>query len=243
MFAQLALIAGLSAALAAQQVLRVGVTTAGAPFTFMDPETNTIRGMMVDVIRAVADANGDTVDLQPMQFSVLIPTLTAGGIDVIAAALRISPERQQVVDFSLPIISFGEGLAVAADDFTVYTNARQLAGSTVGAQIGTDGLVRLQQLGMFAEVRVYDNPVDVLKEVGDGRLKGGFANFPTLQYAISHGGYPAVRLVQSYQPMVAGPIALATRKDESGLLAKMNVTLQAMQTDGRLAAILAKWQQ
>src|ERR1044071_5589149 len=70
----------------AQQVLKVGSTPTGIPFTFLDTKTNSIQGIMVDLITEVGKDAGLNVQIEPMQFSALIPSLTSSKIDIIAAA-------------------------------------------------------------------------------------------------------------------------------------------------------------
>ena len=48
----------LSGAASAQTVLKVGSTPTGVPFTFLDTKTNTIQGIMVDLITAVGKEAG-----------------------------------------------------------------------------------------------------------------------------------------------------------------------------------------
>src|SRR5256885_3199230 len=88
---------------AAQQILKVGSTPTGIPFTFLDTKTNTIQGVMVDLITEVGKNVGFTVTIEAMQFSTLIAALTSGKIDVISAAMYITPARKEVVDFSEPV--------------------------------------------------------------------------------------------------------------------------------------------
>ena len=64
----------------AQTVYKVGSTPTGTPFTFLDAKTNTIQGMMVDVIEEIGKDAGFKVEIQPMQFSTLIAALTSGKI-------------------------------------------------------------------------------------------------------------------------------------------------------------------
>ena len=242
--------AGLLAALAAsvlpapavaQQTLRVGATPTGMPFTFLDTKTNTIQGMMVDLITAIGQENGLTVEIQPMQFSTLVPALTTNKLDAVSAAMLITPVRQQVIDFSTPVYTYGEGLVVPAADKRDIVDAKELTGGTVGAQVGTAYVEPLKKLGVFADVKVYDTSPDILRDVAAGRLQGGFADFPIVAYAIGQGNYPGLRLVRSYKPMVVGSVGIAVRKDEPELLAKINASLEHMRGDGRLQAILTKW--
>src|ERR1044072_3274762 len=96
----------------AQSVLKVGSTPTGIPFTFLDTKTNTIQGIMVDLVTEIGKDAGFNVQIEPMQFSALIPSLTSSKIDIIAAAMFITPPRKEVVDFSDPIYTYSEGLVV-----------------------------------------------------------------------------------------------------------------------------------
>ena len=230
-----------SLAAQAQPVIRVASTPTGVPFTFLDTKTNTIQGMMVDLITAIGQENGLTVEIQPMQFSTLVPALTTNKLDAVSAAMLITPVRQQVIDFSTPVYTYGEGLVVPAADKRDIVDAKELTGGTVGAQVGTAYVEPLKKLGVFADVKVYDTSPDILRDVAAGRLQGGFADFPIVAYAIGQGNYPGLRLVRSYKPMVVGSVGIAVRKDEPELLAKINASLEHMRGDGRLQAILTKW--
>ncbi|TMG89100.1 MAG: transporter substrate-binding domain-containing protein, partial [Betaproteobacteria bacterium] len=77
---------GLIGASDAQQVVRVGSTPTGIPFTFLDTKTNQISGIMVDIIKEIGKDQGFTAEVSPMTFSTLIASLQANKIDVIAAA-------------------------------------------------------------------------------------------------------------------------------------------------------------
>ena len=121
----------------AQPVLKVGSTPTGIPFTFLDTKTNTIQGVMVDMVTEAGKRAGFAVEIQPMQFSTLIAALTTGKIDLISAAMYITPARKEVVDFSSPIYTYGEGLIVAKSDTKDYVSFDDMKGYAVGAQIGT----------------------------------------------------------------------------------------------------------
>ena len=59
-----AAVAALAAATpAAAEVLKVGSTPTGVPFTFLDTKTNTIQGIMVDLVGAVGKEAGLEVQI------------------------------------------------------------------------------------------------------------------------------------------------------------------------------------
>ena len=226
---------------AQEQVLKVGSTPTGIPFTFLDTKTNTIEGVMVDLIKEVAKDAGFKVDVEGMQFSTLIPSLTANKIDIIAAAMYITPPRKEVIDFSGPVYTYGEGLIVPKSDSKDYKAFADLKGEAVGAQKGTAYVEPLQKSGLFSEVKIYDTIPAILADVNTGRLKAGFADKPILAYNIKQGMFPEVRLVNSYDSTITGSVGIGVRKSDPDLLAKINTALDQITRDGRLKKILEKW--
>jgi polar amino acid transport system substrate-binding protein len=239
----LAAVAGLGLAPAAQAetVLKVGSTPTGIPFTFLDTKTNTIQGVMVDLVTAVGKDAGFAVTIEPMQFSTLIASLTSGKIDIISAAMYITPARKEVIDFSDAVYSYGEGLVVPKADAKDYVGFADLKGETVGAQVGTVYVEPLKKTGLFAEVKIYDAIPDILRDVNTGRLKAGFADYPILAYNLQQGLFPEVRLVKSYKATILGSIGMGVRKSDGELLKKIDASLAKLKADGTLKQILAKW--
>ncbi len=233
-------IASLSAQ-AEDQVLKVGSTPTGIPFTFLDTKTNTIEGVMVDLIREVGKEAGFKVEIEGMQFSTLIPSLTSNKIDIISAAMFITAPRKEVIDFSGPVYTYGEGLIVPKSDTKDYKEFADLKGATVGAQKGTAFVEPLQKSGLFSEVKIYDNIPAILADVNSGRLKAGFADKPILAYNIKQGLFPEVRLVNSYVSTVTGSLGIGVRKSDPDLLARINTSLDNLTRDGTVKKILAKW--
>jgi polar amino acid transport system substrate-binding protein len=225
----------------AQQVLKVGSTPTGVPFTFLDTKTNNIQGVMVDLITEVGKDAGLAVQIEPMQFSALIPSLTSNKIDIIAAAMFITAPRKEVVDFSDPIYTYGEGLVVPKGDAKAYASQDDLKGEVVGAQVGTAFVDALKKSGLFAEVKAYDTIPDILRDVNAGRLKAGFADYPILAYNLKQGGFPEVRIVESYKPATVGSVGIGVRKGEAALLGKINASLAKLKANGTIDKILDKW--
>lgn len=225
----------------AQTALKVGSTPSGVPFTFLDAKTNTIQGMMVDVIETIGKESGFGIEVQPIAFSALIPALTSGKIDIISAAMYGSPERRQVVDFSADVYSYGEGLVVPSTNVKEYKTFADMQGRKVGAQLGTRYLDALKTSGMFSDVVAYDSLPDIMRDVQNGRLDFGVGDYPILAYNVAQGRFPQLRLVKSYEPSVLGSINIATKKGETALMTKIDAGLAKMKTDGRMDGILKKW--
>jgi polar amino acid transport system substrate-binding protein len=239
--ATLALAVAAAAPGSAQQVLKVGSTPTGVPFTFLDTKTNSIQGLMVDLITEIGKDAGFQVQIEPMQFSTLIASLTANKIDIISAAMFITPARKEVIDFSDPIYTYGEGLLVPKSDTKEYKSQQDLKGEVVGAQVGTAFVDALKKSGLFAEVKAYDTIPDILRDVNTGRLKAGFADYPILAYNLKQGSFPDARIVESYVPTVIGSVGIGVRKGDAELLGKINTSLAKLKANGTVEKILAKW--
>jgi polar amino acid transport system substrate-binding protein len=242
LFAGIAMMAGVVlCAHANAETLKVASTPTGVPFTFLDTKTDKITGVMVDIMAAVGKEAGYDVTTVPLAWSALIPSLTTGKVDAVAAAMFITPERLKVVDFTDPVYQYGEGLIVPKSDTKDYVSFADLKGKTVGGQIGTPFLKALQDSGLFAEVKVYETLQDMLRDINTGRLDAGVADYPILAYQVSHGGFNNTRLVTSYKAVMPGKVGIALQKDHPERVAKLNAAITKLKADGTIDTIVKKW--
>ncbi len=231
-----------SANVFAQKVIKVGSTPTGIPFTFLDTKTNTIQGAMVDVINAVGKEAGLTIQIEAMPFSALIASLTSKRIDLISAAMFITPARQEVIAFSAPIYRYGEGLMLSTKvPERAYASFADLKGMTVGVQVGTAFVEPLKKTEGIKEVKLYDGSQDMISDLNAGRIQAGLLDYPIAAYILSQGNNPNVRLDKSYKPQVLGSIGIAANKDNPELLATVNAALTKLQANGTVDTILKKW--
>lgn len=225
----------------AQSTLRVGSTPTGVPFTFLDTKTNLISGVMVDLVKEIGKDQGFVAEINAMGFSTLIASLQSNKIDIIAAAMYMSPVRMEVVDFSDPIYTYGDGLFVSAKDTKDYKSYDDLKGEVVGVQIGTAYIKPLQASGLFKEVKIYDSIPDIMRDVNLGRIKAGFGDYPIVAYQLGQGAFPETRLAKNYKAAVVGSVGIAVRKGDKATLDKVNTALRKFKTDGTVDRILGHW--
>lgn len=229
-----------TAAMAQNATYTVGSTPSGVPFTFLDVKTNQIEGVMVDIIKAIGEAEGFTAQVEATQWSALIPSLTSNKIDIIAAAMYATAERAKVVAFSDPVYSYGEGLFVKTDDAGTYKTLDDLEGKVVGAQVGTAYVEPLQTNAKIKEVKVYDTIADIMRDVSLGRIDAGFGDRPIVAYQLTQGA-SQVRLVAEYESQIVGDVGIAVRQSDTDLLATINSGLAKIKESGELDKIVEKW--
>jgi polar amino acid transport system substrate-binding protein len=219
-------------------VLKVGSTPTGIPFTFLDTATNRITGFMVDLITEIGRRQGFGVDVQATPFAALIASLTSSRIDLIAAAMLATPARREQVDFSDPVYSYGEGVAVREGEQRPWRSLADMRGVVAGAQIGTVYIEPLRAAGL--EVRTYESVGDIMRDLSLNRIQAGFGDAPIVSYQIAQGTFRGVRLLPEYRPSIVGSIGIASRKGDPNM-ARVNAGLASMLADGAMAALIAKW--
>ena len=130
----------------ARDVLRVGTEPTFAPFEFLDSATKTYAGYDMDLIRAVADKAGYDVEIINMGFDALIPALSSGTIDVIAAGVSITEERAKRVDFTTPYYTTGLSILVQKKNAGTLKTMKDLEGKRIAVQIGTTGAEKAKSI-------------------------------------------------------------------------------------------------
>ncbi|MGA0605121.1 substrate-binding periplasmic protein [Phenylobacterium sp. VNQ135] len=217
----------------------VGSTATGVPFSFYDVRTNTLTGAMVDIVKAVAERAGLAVEVQVTAFSALIPSLTVGKIDLIAAAMLRTPAREAVVDFTDPVYAYGGAVVVRADDAGRYPNLARLDGRRVGAQVGSRFVDQLAEAGV-GDVRTYDNLADILRDLRLGRLDAAYGDEPIIRYYLRVTRTRALRLAPEFAAGAREEVCLILRKGERELAARLNTAIAAIK-DTRIAEIVRTW--
>lgn len=225
---------------ASADVLRVGSTPTGPPYTFMNSETDEMEGIMIDIVKEVANRIGKEIDVQPMTFSSLIPALEGDKIDLISAGMVTSDERREIIDFTDEVFGFGEGLIVHEDTEDIKT-FDDLKGKVIGTQKGTVYHDLMEEAGIAGEVTVYETIGDMLKELSNGRLDAVVADEPVLIYLKENNPNFAVKIISDYEPQIIDGVSLGVAKGNDELKEELNKGIQEIIEDGTIEEIYSKW--
>lgn len=119
-----------------KKVLVMGTSADYPPFEFVDTATSEdIIGFDVDLANLIGEKLGYEIKIDNIDFNGLIPSIQAGKVDFVLAGMSPTPERDEVVDFS---IAYNETvqMVVTKKDSGIQT-VEDLAGKTVGVQISS----------------------------------------------------------------------------------------------------------
>lgn len=216
----------------------VGSSPTGVPFSFVDPATNELTGAMIDIAKAALRQLGIEGDYRAAPFSALIPSLTTGRIDMIAAAMQRTPDRAKIVDFSTPVFSYGGGLVVRSDDRASYPTLSAVRRLRVGVQVGTRFVDQLHTAGV-SRVATYDGLGEIVRDLANGRIDAGYGDDPILRYQLRVGPRRPVRIANEFSPPVREHLCLIVARD-SPLLPRLDDAIARLKT-AEIPAILHHW--
>ncbi len=200
------------------------------PYGYMDANGHA-KGIGPEVAEHVLKQIGiDKIQWVVVPFGSLIPGLAARRFDMVAAEQNILPARCQVVAFSVPNSSYGEGLLVKAgnpDKIHSYEDIKRNPHLKMAVVSGADELSFAHGVGIPDRqiVQIQSN-ADALSAVETGRVAAYAATELTVARLARHS--KSVQPASPFkQPTVDGKSvrsygAFSFRKDEKTLLTAFN---------------------
>ncbi len=122
----------------------IGTSADFPPFEYLDDD-GTIIGFDIDMTKAILEDLGYTVEVKDITFDSLIPSLQTGKIDIIAAAMTITDDREEQVDFTNPYYEADQSVLVINSSTIELDNIIDLQNYTVGSQTGTTGAAWVEE--------------------------------------------------------------------------------------------------
>lgn len=210
-----------------------------APFEYMDEKTGEPVGFDVDVINAVAEKMGLTASYLPNQkFDTLVPIIKQGGkADVSIAAVTITDERMESVDFSEPYLDSNQAIVVAKGssetEETLNDGSKQVV-----CQGGTTGDEWIGE-NLPDAVRVpVDDVTAALTGVQTGLYQAMVVDLPVASYMLSQS-FSDLEIVKEIP--TGEQYGIAVSKDNPELTQAVNKALEDMKSDGTMKEIETKW--
>ena len=215
-------------------VLKVGTEGTYTPFSYQGPDGQ-LTGYDVDVIRAVGDKLGVSVEFTQTPWDSIFAGLEAKRYDLVANQVTVNDERTQKYDLSTPY-TYSEGVIVTRADDNSITSLADLNGKTT-AQSATSNWAQVAR-DAGANVESVEGFVQAITLLKDGRVDA------TVNDNLAVAEYQ--KQTSDTGVKVAGETgdtseqAFAARKD-SGLMPDIDKALDELRADGTLAQISQKY--
>ncbi|MCU4741225.1 transporter substrate-binding domain-containing protein [Natronoglomus mannanivorans] len=219
----------------------VAGTASGFP-PFEMVEDGELVGFDIDLLEAaVAETDYELTGWEDLGFDGLIPALENENIDVIAAAMTITEEREETVSFTDPYYSADQSVLVQTDGDFEPEELEDLAGQALGAQSGTtgEGVVEEQiEDGTFDEgdYRSYDEYVFAVEELESGLLDAVILDEPVGET------FEADRDVEVAFVFETGEeYGFAVRQDDEDLQEALSEGIAAVEDSSEYEEITREW--
>jgi lysine-arginine-ornithine-binding protein len=239
--AALALFAGNASA--DMQKVRIGTEGAYPPFNSIDSEGNLV-GFDVDIAKALCEAANFDCEFVVQDWDGIIPGLLAKKYDAIVASMSITPEREEVVDFTNKYYNTPAKF-VAAEDADFDISAEGLAGKSIGVQRATIHENFLRDNFPEADIRVYATQDEANADLVAGRLDLVMADSVALNdgFLKTDMGKGFAFIGPDYsEPKWHGEgVGIAIRKGEDELREAFNAAIKQIREDGTYEEIQSKY--
>lgn len=213
----------------------IGMDQSMAPFTFLDDDGEP-AGLEIEMFETIAEEQGFEYEFQNFSFSAGIQALETGQIDGLLAGVAVTPEREEVFDFSENILEVGNTFAVNAD--SPYETVDDLRGETISVKTGSTGLDIVQEMQdeYDFDILTFDQSVNMHQAVMNGDAAASVESSAVQAFAISTGQVDFRQVGDVINPVNQ---ALATNAGPDGeLLTMFDEGLAQLKEDGRYDAIL-----
>ena len=221
--------------------LIVGTSADYPPFAFYNDDFE-LDGFDVALARRLGERLGVEVEFSDMAFDGLGGALAVGQIDAAIAAISVTEARRAVVDFS-SVYHVSEDAALARIDTGIALRSlADLAPYRIGVQKGSVYQTWLQEAGVAAGVLspgnllVYTETTEAVDDLIAGRVDVLIADRLPLELVARDDAALAIvgRGLNEQQFAVALPIG-------SNLMPRINEALAALQAEGALAELAARY--
>ena len=215
-------------------VLTMGTNAEFPPYEYY--EGGDIVGIDVEIMAAVAKEMGMELQVEDMAFDSIIPAISSGKVDVGAAGMTVTEERQASVDFTntyakasqMIIVKEGSEIAGPAD----------LEGKVIGVQLGTTGdlyCTDLEETG--STIERYNKGFEAVQALLQDKID-----------AVVIDGEPAKVFVEQSEGLkileeafTEEEYAMAVKKGNTELVDNINAALEKLEADGTLDEIVGKY--
>jgi polar amino acid transport system substrate-binding protein len=198
------------------------------PYEYLGSD-NKPAGVDVDIAQAIADEIGVELEVVDMDFDGLIPALTGGKGDLIAAGLTVTDERKESVDFSDTYADATQLIIVSADN-TDIMSVDDLNGKNIGVQLGTTGDIYASDIE-GAAVSQYKSGLEAALDLKNGKLDAVILDqLPAQNIVASNEG---LKLID--EPFTEEQYAIALKMGDEAFLKVVNSVIGKLKDEGKVA--------
>lgn len=218
--------------------LVVTLNTGNEPWAYANVNTGEIEGLAIDLITGFAEGIGVSVEVQPYEFSSLIPAIESGKADIICTNLTRKVSRATSVVFTEPV---GSSVGVAIIRKGEFSSVEELNNSAIVSTTESGTIWEDVSADVLPEAKM--KPVTMTSDA-IAALKSGRADTFLTDVTIASA---AVRADDSLEylpkPIFLDTFAFAVKCDASSytFVEAFNTYLRLIKLDGTYGELYEKY--
>ena len=208
-----------------------------APFVFQN-ESNQYTGIDMDLIKAIAEDQGFTIQINNPGFDAALNAVQSGQADGMIAGMTVTDTRKETFDFSDSYYTANSILAVS--ESSTISSYKDLKGKTVGVKNGTASQTFLtdNQTKYGYKIKTFSDGASLYDSLNSGSVAAIMDDEPVIRYAIKQGK----KFKTPIEGTPSGKLAFAVKKGSHPELIKMfNNGLANLKENGTYDKILEKY--
>ena len=215
--------------------LIVGTEAGFAPYEYLVGDE--VKGIDMDIAQAIADALGVELEVQNMDFDGALLAVQQGKVDIVAAGVSVSEEREEVMDFSVKYVDSKDVILVnKADPKVEESSADALEGKVVGVQQGNIADLWVSENASPKSVQRYTKFVQAAQDLLNGKIDCIVMDeAPALELVASNDGLE----ILAGDALFEDSYAIAIKKDNEQMKAAVDAVITQLQESGQMDEIIA----
>lgn len=220
------------------EVLRIATEGAFPPYNYTNAD-GSLGGFDVDIANGICEKMQVKCEIKAQDWDGIIPGLKLGKYDAIIAAMSITAERQEQLDFSTPYYSSPVVFIAKKDSAFNPKNPADIENNIISSQRGTTSGDWLEKNYPKAKLQWQESINNAFLDLSAGRTAALLTDkFTALTWLQTEAGKDFE--VKGDEISFDDFVAVAIDKGNPELLKKINDAIEAMKADGTYDAIVKK---
>lgn len=221
-----AVTAGMSMA----DTIRMGTEGAYPPYNFVN-DKGEVDGFERELGDELCKRAKLTCEWVTNDWDSIIPNLVSGNYDTIIAGMSVTPERDEVIDFT------HEYVPASPSAYVGTAEGVDVKGGVIAAQTGTIQANYVANSG--ATLVEFATADETIAAVQSGEADAVLADKDYLAPIVAESG--GALMFVGDDVSIGGGVGMGIRESDGELRDKFNVAIDSMKADGSLNALLTKW--
>ena len=220
------------------RTIEVGSDTTYPPFETINDDGDPV-GFDVDVMNAICEVVNCNAVFVTTAWDGIFPALAAGEFDMVVSGVSITPERDEIVDFSDPYLVVSQAITTRVEDEDLTVDDFSADGSdlVLAAQLGTTNATLGEELVGRDNLRTYDDFNSAILALLNGDVDGVIIDGVTADAFVQQY---AGELIVEIRGLTSDPLGLVFQEGDE-LVDAINYGLQVIKDKEALDELVAKW--